>query len=73
MFRKVLLDPLRFVHFDGTGVRFLFGYTDLDESIEDHLALYLEFPRQVINSNLLHSALFPPYCPVRLSLHRILT
>ena len=71
--RKVFLDPLRFVHFDGTGVRFLFGYTNLDESIEDHLALYLELPRQVVNSNLLHSALFPPYCPARLSCHSILT
>ena len=71
--RKVLLDPLRFVHFDGTGVRFLFRYTDLDESVEDRLALYLEFPCQVVNSNLLHSALLPPYCPARLSLHSILT
>ncbi len=71
--RKVLLDLLRFIHFDGTGVRLLFGYADLDESVEDHLALYLEFPCQVINSNLLHSALSPPYCPVRLSLHSILT
>ena len=70
---KVFLDPLRFVHFDGTGVRLLFRYTDLDESIQDHLALYLEFPRQVVNSNLLHSALFPPCCPARLSLHSILT
>ncbi len=70
---KVFLDPLGFVHFDGTGVRFLFSYTDLDESVEDRLALYLELPCQVVNSNLLHSALFPPYCPARLSLHSILT
>src|ERR1039458_10884 len=70
---KVFLDPLRFVHFDGTGVRFLFSYTDLDESVEDRLALYLELPCQVVNSNLLHSALLPPCCPARLSLHSILT
>src|ERR1035437_9695672 len=70
---KVFLDPLRFVHFDGNGVRFLLSYTDLDESVEDRIALYLELPCQVVHSHLLHSALFPPYCPARLSLHRILT
>jgi len=70
----ILLDALRLIHFDGAGVRFLFRDPDLDQQIEDHLAFDLEFPRQVVNSNLLqHSALFPPYCPVRSRVHSILT
>jgi len=62
MLREIFLHALRFIHFNGAGVRFLFCYTDLDESVEDGLALHLEFPRQIIDSNLLHAALFPPYC-----------
>src|SRR5271165_1933980 len=72
MLRKVSLHALRFIHFDRAGVRFLFCYTDLDESVEDGLAFYLEFSRQIIDSNLLHAALFPPYCPVGLRLHSVL-
>jgi hypothetical protein len=42
-------------------VRFLFGYADLDEDIEDRLAFDLKFSRQIVDSNLmLHSAPFPP-------------
>jgi hypothetical protein len=75
MLRKILLNALRFVHFNRTGVRFLLGYADLDQNVEDRLALYLELSCQVVNSNLvLHSALFPPsLCPPRLRLHSILT
>jgi hypothetical protein len=70
----ILLDALRLIHFDGAGVRFLFRDPDLDQQVENHLAFDLEVPRQVVNSNLLqHSALFPPYCPVRLRVHSILT
>jgi hypothetical protein len=64
--RVILLDALRLIHFDGAGVRFLFRDPNLDQQVENHFAFDLEFPRQVVNSNLLqHSALFPPYCPVR--------
>ncbi len=73
MLRKVFLHALRLIHFDRAGVRFLFCDTDLDKSIENGLALYLEFSRQIIDSNLLHAALFPPYCPVGLRLHSVLT
>jgi hypothetical protein len=72
MLRKVLLDPLCFIHFNGTGVRLLFRYTDLDKNVENRLALHLEFSCQIIDSNLLHAALFPPYCPVGLRIHVIL-
>jgi len=41
MFRKVSLHTLRFIHFDRTGVRFLFGYTDLGENVENLFALDL--------------------------------
>ncbi len=74
MFRKVFLDALRFVLFDRAGVRFLLGDPELGKNVEDFLALDLEFPRQIINSNLvLHYAPFPPICPVWLRLHSILT
>jgi hypothetical protein len=73
MLRKVSLHALRLIYFDGAGVRFLLGYADLNQSIENGLTLYLELPRQIINSNLLHAALFPPYCPVGLRLHSVLT
>ena len=70
----ILFHALRLIHFDGAGVCLLFRDSDLDKQIENHFAFDLEFPRQVINSNLLqHSALFPPYCPVRLRVHSILT
>jgi hypothetical protein len=62
---KKLLHALRFIMLDGTGVRFLFGDTDLGQNVEDFFTLYLEFSGQVINSNLvLHYAPFPPLCPV---------
>ncbi len=55
-------------------MRFLFCYTDLDQNIEDRLTLDLKFSRQIIDSNLLlHAALLPPCCAVRLRLHSILT
>jgi len=72
--RIVIPNALRFVHLDGAGVRFLFRDSDLQQQIENHFAFDLEFSRQVVNSNLLlHSALIPPYCPVRLRVHSILT
>ena len=62
----IRFDALRLVHFDGTGVRFLFGDADLEKNVEDFLALDLKFSGQIVDSNLvLHSALFPPLCPVR--------
>ncbi len=63
MLREVLLDPLRFVHFDRTGVRLLLCYSDPEENVENRLALDLKLSCQIVDSNLLHSALFPPYCP----------
>jgi len=41
MLRKVSLHALRFIHFDGAGVRFLLGYTDLDQNVENLFALDL--------------------------------
>ena len=74
MLSVIFLDELRLIHFDGAGVRLLFRDSDLQQQIENHFAFDFEFPRQVVNSNLLlHSALFPPYCPVRLRAHSILT
>ena len=74
MLGKVSLYALGFVFFDRTGVRFLFRYSDLGKNFKDSLALYLKFSGQIVNSNLvLHSALFPPLCPVWLRLHSILT
>ena len=71
---KVFLYALGFVFFDRTGVRFLFGYADLNKNVEDRLALDLKFSCQIVDSNLvLHSAPFPPLCPVWLRLHSILT
>ncbi len=62
---KIFLYALGFVFFDRTGVRFLFGYADLDENVKDRLALDLKFSRQIVDSNLVqHSAPFPPLCPV---------
>jgi hypothetical protein len=60
----VQFDALGFIEFDGTRVRFLFCDSDLGQNVEDDFALYLELPRQVIDSYLLlvllvHSALFP--------------
>jgi hypothetical protein len=53
----ILFDALRLVHFDGTGVRFLFRYSDLEKNVEDFLAFDLELSGQIVNSNLvLHSA-----------------
>jgi hypothetical protein len=70
----ILFDALSLIHFDGTGVRLLFRYADLEKNVEDFLALDLEFSGQIVDANLvLHSALFPPLCRVRLSLHSILT
>jgi len=70
MLGKVLFYALGFVDFDRAGVRFFLGDTDLDQNVENRLALYLEFPCQVIDSNLmLHYAPFPPLCPVWLRLH----
>jgi len=60
----ILFDALSLVHFNGTGVRLLLGYTDLEKNIEDFLALDLELSGQIVDSNLvLHSAPFPPLCP----------
>jgi hypothetical protein len=74
VFSVILLHALRLIHFDGAGVRFLFRDPNLDQQVENHFAFDLEFSRQVVNSNFLqHSALFPPYCPVRLRVHSILT
>jgi hypothetical protein len=74
MLREITLDALRFVHLDRTRVRFLFRNTDLGKNVEDFSALYLEFSRQIIDSNLvLHYAPFPPCCPAWLRLHSILT
>ena len=65
MLRKILLYAFRFVFFDGAGVRFFLGDTDLRENVENGLALHLEFSCQVIDSDLvLHYAPFPPLCPV---------
>jgi hypothetical protein len=72
MLRKVLPYTLRLIHFNRAGVRFLFRYPDLDKNVEDRLALDLKFSRQIIDSNLLHAALLPPYCAVWLRLHSIL-
>jgi hypothetical protein len=59
--RVELLDALRLIHFDGTGVRLLFRDSNLWKDLEYHFGFDLEFPRQVVNSNLLlHSALLPP-------------
>jgi hypothetical protein len=41
MLRKVPLHTLRFIHFDRTGVRLLFCYTDLGENVENLFALDL--------------------------------
>jgi len=74
MLLKILLNALRLVLFDGTGVRLLFRYSDLEENVKDFFALDLELSGQIVDSNLvLHSALFPPLCPVRSRLHSILT
>jgi hypothetical protein len=65
MLREILLDALSFILLDGARVRFLFGDADLGQNIEDFLALYLKFPGQIIDSNLvLHYAPFPPLFPV---------
>ena len=72
MLGKILFNALGFIFFDGTGVRFLLGYADLKKNVENRLALDLELSRQIIDSNLmLHSALFPPLCPVWLRVHSI--
>ena len=59
---EIPFHTLRFVIFDGAGVRFLFGDPDLGQNVKHLFALDLEFPRQIINSNfvLLHYAPFPP-------------
>ncbi len=51
---EMCLHSLRLVNADGTGVCFLFCDTDLREHVEDRFALHLEFPCQVINSNLVY-------------------
>ena len=57
MVLEVFLDELRLIFFDGTGVRFLFRYSDLEKNVEDFLAFDLELSGQIVNSNLvLHSA-----------------
>jgi hypothetical protein len=73
MLGKILLYPLRFIFFDGTGVGLLLGYSDLDKNIENRFALDLELSGQIVDSNLMHSALFPPLFPVCLRAHSILT
>ncbi len=71
---EVLFDALRLIHFDGAGVRLLLRDSDLHQQIENHFALDLKLPGQIVNSNLLmHSALFPPFCPICLRAHGILT
>jgi hypothetical protein len=73
MLGKILLYPLGFIFFDGTGVGLLLGHSDLDKNVENRLALDLELSGQIVNSNLMHSALFPPLFPVCLRAHSILT
>jgi len=64
MLRIVVLHALGFIHFDRTRVRFLFCDTDIGKYVEDFFALHLEFPRQIIDSNLvLHYAPSPRCCP----------
>jgi hypothetical protein len=38
-------DTLGFVHFDGTGVRFLFGHANCGQSFQDFPALHLQLTR----------------------------
>ena len=55
--------------FDGTGMRFLLGHSDLRQRVENGLALDFQFSREIVNSNLTHPTfLFPA-----LGIHRNLT
>lgn len=50
--REKLLNALRFIGFDGTGMRLLLGNAHFRQRIENFLALDFQFPGQIVNSNL---------------------
>jgi hypothetical protein len=54
MSAEVVPDQNGFVFFQRAGVRFLFGNTDFGEHVKNRLALDLQLPRQIIDSNLTH-------------------
>ncbi len=56
-FLKVLPDPRGLFDRDGAGVRFLLGDADLWQDIQDSLTFHFQFPCQIVDANLIHSAL----------------
>ena len=69
---KELPYPFRFVDLDGARVGLLFRDADLGKHVEDGLRLDFEFPRQIVDTNLL---LHPPryssdFVPL---VHKVLT
>jgi hypothetical protein len=55
---KMRADLLCFVHLDGTGMGLFLGDADQRKNIQDGFALDFQFPGQVIDTNLLHSAFY---------------
>jgi hypothetical protein len=51
---EVLANQLRLVFLQRAGVGLLLGYTDFDQDIKNRLALDLQLPRQIVDSNLTH-------------------
>jgi len=69
---QISADLLRFVLFNGTGVRLLFSDAYFRKCIENSFAFDFQLPGQIVNSNLAH----PPFSllyAVPLSLHINLT
>jgi hypothetical protein len=56
-------DLLRFMVFQGTGMRLLLGYADVRQRIENRFAFDFQLSGQIVNSNLAH----PPLCSSELS------
>jgi hypothetical protein len=54
---EVLADQFGFVLFQGTGMRLLLGNADEWEGVKNGFALDLQFPGQIVDSNLTHPAL----------------
>src|ERR1043165_7042781 len=79
---EVLAHTIRFIDFDRTGVRLLFGDADFRQDLKNLATLDFQLARQIIDSNLHPPCVFPSLVRARyafittsrfLSLRRVLT
>jgi hypothetical protein len=59
---ETFANQFRLVLFQRTRMRFFLGNADFQKDVKNRLALDLQFPCQIVNSNLAHPLSFPPPC-----------